>query len=81
MQSPFVCWCVVSVAQTSENTTMHLRLSKCKRLNTAFNVGFWPNRRCFPYEYDIIQQAGEGLITDSTESNIFVSVPEILHFL
>ena len=60
---------------------MHLRLSKCKRLNTAFNVRFWPHRRCFSYENDIIQKAGEGLITDSTESNIVVSVPEILQFL
>ena len=29
---------------------MHLRLSKCKRLKPAFNMGFWPYKRCFPYK-------------------------------
>ena len=32
-----------------------LRLSKCHRLNTAVQRGFWTHQRYFPYENDIIQ--------------------------
>ena len=32
---------------------MHLRLSKCHRLNTVFQRGFWKHQRYLKYENDI----------------------------